>query len=90
MVEGLYGAPDMETIQVLEILVEAVFSREQKPLLARAYKAGYMEWADFNPSVQSWIGHASHADTLGLSQSLFSQVNFTMDQRGHLNENLRF
>jgi retron-type reverse transcriptase len=38
---------------------------------AAAYAQGDMEWEDFNPSVQSWIGHASQADTLSLRQCIF-------------------
>ena len=34
---------------------------------------------DFNPSVQSWIGHVIHADTKGLRSTIFSSIVF---QRG--------
>ena len=44
---------------------------------AEAYRRGQLDWDDFNPSVQSWIGHASHADTLGLRKSIFSRIVFT-------------
>ncbi|WMP17279.1 reverse transcriptase domain-containing protein [Thiothrix lacustris] len=43
---------------------------------ARAYAQGRMDWEDFNPSVQSWIGHASHADTLGLRRRIFGTTVF--------------
>jgi len=43
---------------------------------AGAYRKGYLEWCDFDPSVQAWIGHACHADTRGLRQNIFSGVNF--------------
>ncbi len=43
---------------------------------AQGYKAGRLEWSDFNPSVQSWIGHASHGDTEGLRRVLFNGVTF--------------
>jgi retron-type reverse transcriptase len=43
---------------------------------ARAYAEGRMGWKDFNPSVQSWIGHARHADTEGLRKRLFSDIVF--------------
>jgi RNA-directed DNA polymerase len=46
---------------------------------ARAYRAGRMKWEDFNPSVQSWIGHARHADTEGLRRFIFDHTVF---QRG--------
>jgi RNA-directed DNA polymerase len=43
---------------------------------AKAYAKGWMDWEDFDASVQAWIGHARHADTLGLRQQLFSEVIF--------------
>jgi len=43
---------------------------------ARAYQQGRMDWADFNPSVQSWIGHAQHADTIDLREKLFCGTVF--------------
>ena len=44
---------------------------------ARAYAQGRLRLADINPSVQAWLGHARHADTFGLRQSLFNAVSFT-------------
>ncbi|MGH8476156.1 MAG: reverse transcriptase domain-containing protein [Methylococcales bacterium] len=44
---------------------------------AKAYSKGTLNWDDFNPAVQSWIGHASHADTLGLREAIFSRIIFT-------------
>jgi hypothetical protein len=44
---------------------------------ARAYAAGRLAWDDFNPAVQSWIGHASHADTLELRRRIFSAIPFS-------------
>ena len=44
---------------------------------AKAYANGTMDWDDFNPSVQSWIGHAAHADTMGLRESIFSRIVFS-------------
>lgn len=41
-----------------------------------AYSKGNMNWADFNPSVQSWIGHAKQADTFNLRQSIFDSTVF--------------
>ena len=32
--------------------------------------------ADCNASVQSWIGHAKHGDTLGLRKKIFNQTVF--------------
>jgi retron-type reverse transcriptase len=43
---------------------------------AKAYNEGRMQWKDFNPGVQSWIGHAAHADTLGLRRAIFSHTIF--------------
>jgi retron-type reverse transcriptase len=43
---------------------------------ARAYAQGRMAWDDFNPSVQSWIGHARHADTEMLRRRIFSDIVF--------------
>ena len=44
---------------------------------AQGYASGRLKWDDFNPSVQSWIGHACHADTEGLRERLFSRTIFT-------------
>jgi len=46
---------------------------------ARGYAEGRLGWADINPAVQSWIGHARHADTEGLRKHLFGRTIF---QRG--------
>jgi hypothetical protein len=43
---------------------------------ARAFQAGRLDWADFDPSVQAWLGHARHADTHGLCRTLFAGVSF--------------
>lgn len=43
---------------------------------ATAYAMGLLHWQDFDPSVQSWIGHACHADTLGLRKNIFSRIIF--------------
>jgi hypothetical protein len=45
--------------------------------MARAYGTGRMEWAKVAASVQSWIGHAQHAETEGLRRAIFSQAVFT-------------
>ncbi len=39
----------------------------------KLFKAGEIEIRDFEPSVKSWIGHASHASTNGLMKDLFSE-----------------
>lgn len=43
---------------------------------AQGFAAGRLTWADIHPRVQAWIGHACHADTLGLRERIFSQVCF--------------
>lgn len=43
---------------------------------AQLYRHGRLDWKDFNPSVQSWLGHARHADTLGLRRRIFSETVF--------------
>ncbi len=44
--------------------------------MAKAYRQG-IPFTDFNPSVQSWIGHAMQADTEGLRRQIFSSVVFS-------------
>lgn len=44
--------------------------------LAKHYHSGYLQWGDFNASVQSWIGHAKNADTLGLRRHIFAKTVF--------------
>jgi hypothetical protein len=43
---------------------------------AQAYAAGLVTLADIHPSVQSWIGHAMHADTQRLRASIVSRIVF--------------
>ena len=45
--------------------------------MAEAYRVGRLEWTTVMASVQSWIGHAQHADTEGLRRAIFSQAMFT-------------
>jgi hypothetical protein len=45
--------------------------------LTRAYASGRADWSHVNASVQSWIGHAKHADTDGLRKEIFFQAVFT-------------
>jgi len=52
------------------------FARKLRTM-AYAYRAGRLEWATVVASVQSWIGHAQHADTEGLRRVMFSQAVFT-------------
>lgn len=52
------------------------FSRRLRRF-ASQYRAGEVKWTDFNPSVQSWIGHARHADTFGLRSTIFRSTVFS-------------
>ncbi|MDC8449327.1 MAG: reverse transcriptase/maturase family protein [Nitrospira sp.] len=45
--------------------------------MAKAYRTGRLEGSTVMASVQSWIGHAQHADTEGLRRAIFSQAVFT-------------
>jgi retron-type reverse transcriptase len=51
------------------------FSRRLRAL-ARAYAAGLLGLSDIRPSVQSWIGHAQHADTWRLRAHILSRTVF--------------
>lgn len=44
--------------------------------LQRGYANQRLTWQDVNATVQSWIGHALHADTEGLRRTIFSQAVF--------------
>ena len=44
--------------------------------MSHLYQTGDMDWPTLNASVQSWIGHARHAETAGLREAIFSQVSF--------------
>ena len=39
----------------------------------KLFKIGEIGISDFDSNVQSWIGHASHANTNGLMKDLFSE-----------------
>lgn len=45
--------------------------------MKRFYRLGLIGWDKINASVQSWLGHAKHADTYGLRRSIFRRVTFT-------------
>jgi hypothetical protein len=51
------------------------FSRRMRGF-ARAYAAGLISLDDIKPSLQSWIGHAMHADTLRLRAHVISRIVF--------------
>ncbi|MEW6290944.1 MAG: reverse transcriptase/maturase family protein [Thermodesulfobacteriota bacterium] len=50
---------------------------------AAAYGEGRLSFQDFNPSVQSWIGHARQADTEGLRKKIFAETVFRRRGSGH-------
>ena len=52
------------------------FQRRLKRM-SRLYQAGRIDWTHLNASVQSWTGHACHAETTALREAIFSQVSFT-------------
>jgi hypothetical protein len=47
--------------------------------LAKLYNVGKISFDDVNASVQSWLGHAKHADTYGLRKNIFSQTGFSRE-----------
>ncbi|HEC85028.1 MAG TPA: hypothetical protein ENI48_07300 [Thioploca sp.] len=44
--------------------------------LAKAYALGKINWLDAKPSIQSWIGHAKHADSYGLRYRILCTTIF--------------
>lgn len=42
--------------------------------MAQIYRTGRLEWTKVRASIQSWMGHAQHADTDGLCRAIFSQA----------------
>ena len=42
------------------------FARRLRALAANGFAAGCVQWSEITPRIQSWIGHAKHADTDGL------------------------
>ncbi len=50
--------------------------RRRASSFAAAYERGEMSFADFDPSIQSWIGHAGQADTRGLRRALLGGIVF--------------
>ena len=45
--------------------------------MSSMYRDGQIDWPTLNASVQSWIGHACHAETAGLREAIVSQVSFS-------------
>jgi hypothetical protein len=45
--------------------------------LAQGFADGTLGWDDINPTVQSWVGHARHAGTVGLRRRIFAEVGFS-------------
>ncbi|MDS4021928.1 MAG: RNA-directed DNA polymerase [Candidatus Competibacter sp.] len=54
--------------------------RRRLRAFAQGYAEGRLDWADFDSSVQAWIGHARHAETLGLRERIFSEVHFRRER----------
>ena len=44
--------------------------------MSSMYREGQIDWPTLNALVQSWIGHARHAETEGLREVIFSRVSF--------------
>ena len=45
--------------------------------MSSMYREGQIDWPTLNASVQSWIGHAKHAETAGLRETIVSRVSFS-------------
>lgn len=52
--------------------------------LQKRYGAGKTTLERVQQSVQSWVAHASHAQTYGLRKALLSGIRFTKDARGKI------
>ncbi len=57
----------------------ALHMRRKLKKLSREYKEGAISLEEIQQSIQSWIGHASHADTYRLRERILGSVVF---QRG--------
>ena len=55
------------------------FIRKMK-MFQKKYKERKVSWGEINPSVQSWIGHACHANTYRLREKIFSSITFLRDR----------
>ncbi|MGB3942518.1 MAG: RNA-directed DNA polymerase [Candidatus Manganitrophaceae bacterium] len=44
--------------------------------MGKFYRDGLISWGEINSRVQSWLGHAKHADTYGLRKKLFTGIIF--------------
>ncbi len=55
-------------------LVNPFFYRMQK--MQNDYRTSQITLKDVNSSVQSWIGHAKHADTYKLREKIFAGIVF--------------
>ena len=72
-------------LEVLEATLEAAFSARKQAALDRAnlrLETARHLWRlalelRAAPAVQSWIGHAAHADTWGLRERIFSEIVFS-------------
>lgn len=54
------------------------FQRRLKGM-ARAFAQGRADLDDFNPAIQSWIGHSLHGETAGLRRAIFGRVIFSRE-----------
>jgi len=52
------------------------FARKLRHMMKRVH-AGHLAWDAAQASLHSWIGHAQHAETDGLRQTIFSQAGLT-------------
>jgi hypothetical protein len=43
---------------------------------AKRYNKGKLEFKEMHPFVMSWLGHASHGETIGLQNKIFKEVVF--------------
>ena len=50
--------------------------RRRLKYMSRLYRDGQTGWPAINASVQSWIGHARHAETDALRATIFNKVSF--------------
>ena len=46
----------------------------------KLHKKGRIPWRHIHQSIQSWIGHASHADTMKLRELIFSEIVFRTER----------
>ena len=57
--------------------------------LSRLFNKGLINWEKLNAPVQSWIGHAKHADTWGLRKSIFDELPFSRSALSRTDQGIR-